>query len=297
MLSVIIPLYNHQDYILDNISSVIALDKVLEVIIIDDASTDNSVKVVEEYIEEFNIGPKLVLIKKDKNAGLVDSLIIGLRTVSSKYVYICASDDIPLSEGLSLACSHAYKNQYDFLICGGYNLFPNGANTEIYGERHVKFFENSAREKIHLEYLVDHPAPLLIQSTIFRKEVVSDIFDCEVSFDDYPLFFNLLEDKSLKYEFLPSIKIVKYRHHGNNSYSDYKKMLLMYKQFYLHVGKKYSVWTKLGMSNKYAYFLLKLLSEKEFRSVWSVLRTTSILEFFLALCWFPKLLLDYARKK
>ena len=93
-LSVVMPNRNHQVYIRE------ALDAILgqsvpagEVIVIDDASTDSSVKVVEEYARR---APSVVLLKNEKNLGVAASTMRGLERATGEYVMFTASDDTVL---------------------------------------------------------------------------------------------------------------------------------------------------------------------------------------------------------
>ena len=53
ILSVIIPVYNSEKYIKNCVESIIAQDEEVEIILIDDGSTDSSGKICDEYSEEY----------------------------------------------------------------------------------------------------------------------------------------------------------------------------------------------------------------------------------------------------
>jgi len=90
-LSVILPNYNHAVYLRGALEAIWKQSlKPLEVIVIDDASTDNSVEIVEELKIRY---PGVVLIKHDKNQGAVLSIKEGLEAASGDYVYLASSDD------------------------------------------------------------------------------------------------------------------------------------------------------------------------------------------------------------
>jgi len=90
-LSIIIPNYNHAHYL------PIALDAILsqsyqpkEVIIVDDASTDNSTAIVESYAAKSNI---IRLIRNEKNMGPVVNVNKQLECVTGDYACIVGADD------------------------------------------------------------------------------------------------------------------------------------------------------------------------------------------------------------
>ena len=97
-ISLIIPMYNAEKYIEQSLDSVLKQSfKDFEVIIVDDCSTDQSVKIVEGIIER-NKGkdcPAIHLIKNDKNAGgAAIPRNIGMRFSRGKYIAFLDNDDM-----------------------------------------------------------------------------------------------------------------------------------------------------------------------------------------------------------
>jgi glycosyltransferase involved in cell wall biosynthesis len=95
-ICVIIPLYNYAKYIHQCLESVAASifedsDVKIEVLVIDDRSTDNSIQVVEEYLERSNL--PICLIKKHLNTGLADVRNIGLKIARAPYVFMLDADN------------------------------------------------------------------------------------------------------------------------------------------------------------------------------------------------------------
>ena len=89
--SIIIPIFNRQYKIKDCIKSVLSqnFDKI-EIILIDDNSTDESFKVCEEISKKEN---NIKLIKNKKNQGVGISRNIGLSLSEGKYILFLDSDD------------------------------------------------------------------------------------------------------------------------------------------------------------------------------------------------------------
>lgn len=82
-LSVIIPLYNEEDYIIELLKRVHAVDVNKEVIIVDDKSTDQSCSLVENYIKDY---PEMKLVKKNYNSGRSKSIIEGIKHAKGQIV-------------------------------------------------------------------------------------------------------------------------------------------------------------------------------------------------------------------
>lgn len=88
--SVVIPVFNKEKYINETILGVLnqTYDN-YEIIIINDASTDNSLKIIEEVISD-----KAVIINNKNNLGLSASRNIGFEASSCKYIAFLDGDDV-----------------------------------------------------------------------------------------------------------------------------------------------------------------------------------------------------------
>lgn len=90
LFSVIIPLYNKENYIEKAIQSVINQSNIdFEIIIIDDCSTDLSYEIAEKFISE-----KIIVIKHIKNKGLSASRNTGILNSKGKYITFLDADDL-----------------------------------------------------------------------------------------------------------------------------------------------------------------------------------------------------------
>lgn len=93
LCSILLPLYNNKEDILEAIKSVIDQKyKPWELIIIDDCSTDGSYEVVQNFIKNNPTLP-IKLIKNDKNQGAYVSMNEGLLVTTGTYIALINSDD------------------------------------------------------------------------------------------------------------------------------------------------------------------------------------------------------------
>ncbi len=91
LISVIIPIYEVEDYIHECIDSVINQTyKNLEIILVDDFSPDNCPQICDEYAKEDS---RIKVIHKTYNSGLSVARNTGLEICSGEYVYFLDSDD------------------------------------------------------------------------------------------------------------------------------------------------------------------------------------------------------------
>lgn len=89
-LSVIIPVYNQEDLIVRAIESVPKRDDV-EIIVVDDGSTDNTSANIFENLEKFNKNIRMVVFKE--NQGVANALNAGLELIEGEYYMALGSDD------------------------------------------------------------------------------------------------------------------------------------------------------------------------------------------------------------
>lgn len=90
MLSVIVPVYNVEKYLARCIDSILKQSySDLEIILVDDGSTDNSGKICDQYRE---IDDRIVVIHK-QNGGLSDARNVGMKKANGQYLAFVDSDD------------------------------------------------------------------------------------------------------------------------------------------------------------------------------------------------------------
>ena len=93
-LSVILPNFNHAEHLPRALRAMLRQGPALsEIVVVDDASTDNSVEVIETFQREY---PIIQLIRHPQNQGAPAALNSGLRAAKSEFVYCGASDDFVL---------------------------------------------------------------------------------------------------------------------------------------------------------------------------------------------------------
>ena len=90
-LSVVICNYNHAHYLSESLQAILGQSfRPLEVIVIDDGSTDNSVDVIEEFALK---DPIVHLYRNERNQGALFSANRGLHLAVGEYIYWGAADD------------------------------------------------------------------------------------------------------------------------------------------------------------------------------------------------------------
>lgn len=115
-ISIVIPVYNSEKY-LDRCFKSILDNKYdnLEVIIINDGSSDNSQDKIDEYVKKY---PKIFKSINQKNQGIGATRNNGIKESTGKYIMFIDNDDFIDEDYISTHVKHIQKEDYDVVISG-----------------------------------------------------------------------------------------------------------------------------------------------------------------------------------
>ncbi|WP_060210034.1 glycosyltransferase family 2 protein [Sporosarcina koreensis] len=127
-VSIIIPVYNVENYLEDTIESVLKQSyKNIEIILINDGSTDNSKKVCERYAAQYDF----IYLIDQENGGLSKARNIGVKEAKGEYIIFLDSDDFWEDNLLDILRKYLHENtDVDYLFF-----------------RHFEYFETTKRKK------------------------------------------------------------------------------------------------------------------------------------------------------
>ncbi|MBO5566082.1 MAG: glycosyltransferase [Succinivibrio sp.] len=126
-VSIVIPIYNVENYLRNCLDSVIAQTlKDIEIICVNDGSTDNSLAILKEYSE---ITPRIVIVDR-KNSGYGSAVNAGIDKATGEYIGIVESDDIILPEMYEYLYTIAKQNNLDLIKSDHFDYFSN-KNTKL----------------------------------------------------------------------------------------------------------------------------------------------------------------------
>ncbi|MFD1037204.1 glycosyltransferase family 2 protein [Virgibacillus byunsanensis] len=124
LVTVFIPLYNCEAYIQDALKSIIHQTYTnLEILIIDDGSTDNSVNIVNSYTDS-----RIRLIKNRSNKGIPYTRNVGLEESNGEYMAIMDADDISYVTRIEKQVDFMENNLNIDAIGSYYNIFGGRFN-------------------------------------------------------------------------------------------------------------------------------------------------------------------------
>lgn len=143
-VSVIIPIYNVEEYIEECLVSVMKQTlKEIEIICVNDGTPDHSMQIIEKYAKE---DERIVIINKE-NGGLSSARNAGLRVARGEYVYFLDSDDYLKAETLEALYSEVTKNNLDTIYFDAESFFENSELQETQ-QSYAEYYQ---RENIYGE--------------------------------------------------------------------------------------------------------------------------------------------------
>ncbi len=170
LVSVITPTYNSQEFIEQTINSILEQSyKNWELILIDDASSDETVEIINDYTSKHS---KISLIQNKTNQGAGISRNIGINAAKGDFIAFLDADDLWLSNKLEVQIDLMLKNNLD--VCfSSYDLMDEGGN-KLY-KRVNALSELSYKKLLRSNYvgnltgIYNRKTLGKIQSTEFRK--------------------------------------------------------------------------------------------------------------------------------
>lgn len=150
-ISVMVPIYNTSQYLEKCLKSIISQSlKEIEIICVNDGSTDNSLEILEEFAKE----DKRIIIVNKKNGGLTSARNAALKIARGKYCLNIDSDDWIEQEYFKDMYEKAEQDNLDILITNIIFDYPSkksilndlelDENTIIFGKEYMKiFFSNN----------------------------------------------------------------------------------------------------------------------------------------------------------
>ncbi|MEI0612236.1 glycosyltransferase family 2 protein [Brachyspira pilosicoli] len=172
-VSVIVPVYNVEEYLKECLDSIInqTLEEI-EIICIDDCSTDSSYNILEEYAKKDN---RIILLENKENMGVGYNRNIGIKKSQGEYISFIDSDDYVSKDFLYNLYNTAKK--YDSDIVNTLNIYrcvDNKINQFYYSFNEIEFkstvclddIENSSSCKAITPYSVNK---------LYRQSFLSDI--------------------------------------------------------------------------------------------------------------------------
>lgn len=257
-VSVLVPVYNVEKHLRQCLDSIVKQTlSDIEIICVNDGSTDGSLEILREYEKRDG---RIKIIDKP-NAGLPSARNVGLDAASGEYVSFVDSDDYIQPNMLSTLYVDAKKTGAEIVICGA-NIFPEKPRADgwVYSvlSPRRKFYEKSDND-----LLFDNPTTRpFIWRTFVKKELI-DRNDFRLNED-----IHIGEDNAFQLRIYPKAngisvipnKLYNYRWFREDSmmntvvYKDVNRKTLSHIKMVLHVAEE---WKKSGDMERMGLGFLK----------------------------------------
>jgi glycosyltransferase involved in cell wall biosynthesis len=216
MVTIGIPNYNYAHYIIAALNSVIAQTyQNLELIIVDDVSTDDSIEIIERWINEYKGSVKINFIKNSVNQGLAKVCNQILANAHGKYFQTLDADDIILPGKIEQQVNAMELSKNAAFIYSNIGVIDEKGNlvSDDYLER-IGYDKSNMPHGNIFEKLFDFnfiPLPSVLVNTEFTRTVGG--FDETLQVQDYYLWLKLAENYQTIY--LPGNTAL-YREHNKS---------------------------------------------------------------------------------
>ena len=186
LISVIIPVYNVEQYLEKCLNSVINQTyKNLEIILVDDGSTDSSDQICDEYAKE----DSRIMVTHKKNEGVAATRNLGISKSNGEYITFVDSDDFVDKDYINMLYKEIKNNNCDISTCQNVKFKKNIEILEKKQEYTVEIFD-SKTALINMLYQRKIDSSLwgkLYKSSVLKSEIIKNI----KTFEDYDCFCSI----------------------------------------------------------------------------------------------------------
>lgn len=164
-LSIIVPVYNVQDYLSHCLDSLyVQVDDTVEVILVNDGSTDESLNICRRYAD---IHSNTIIINKE-NGGLSDARNTGTNGATGDYIYYLDSDDWLAPNAIKTLLDYAIENDCEIVQGGFYYAYDDHL---LYDNKYKKSFVLDHHEAM-LELIKNDYVKNFAWGKLYRADIV-----------------------------------------------------------------------------------------------------------------------------
>ena len=196
-ISVISPMYNRERYIFEFLKNLQYQNfEDIEIILIDDCSKDNTIKIIKEYQK---IDKRLILLKNKKNKGTFLSRNIAAQYSKSKYISFLDPDDIITKNILNICYKYSEKYKYEMISFDIYNG-EGHINLNKYSKEFKKNLLNQPEISYNIFYLNNELE--ITDYNIYNKFIKKEVYIKSLnSLNNFysNIYMILMEDQIMSY--------------------------------------------------------------------------------------------------
>jgi glycosyltransferase involved in cell wall biosynthesis len=234
LVSIIMPNYNYAKYLQQSINAILAQTYPhFEIIIIDDASTDNSINIIKQYVNQHK---SIQLVPNKINKGVVACRNLGIELAKGSYLCFIDPDDFWEKNKLALQIE-ALENQNANLCFTDLQIIDeNGKKGKI--RKH--FYNEYSYTSLLKRNFIPHSTLIVkkellegirykeLQVTKYQKKIMQKFKINKIIHEDYEFLLTIFKNKKVKAIHIAK-PLVNYRIHNNNYSGNYiKKIFSLY---------------------------------------------------------------------
>ena len=196
LISIIVPVYNVEDYLDKCINSIINQTYTnIEIIIINDGSTDNSYEICKSYKD------KRIKLYSIKNKGLSGARNYGISKSKGKYLAFVDSDDYIEKDYIEVLYNNLIKEDADLSCCSLYEVFKNEIKNK---SKKDKYYVMNSYETIEKTF-TDEGLNVYVWNKLYKKELFKNIkFPVNKNSEDIYVMHEIISScKKIVYESIP----------------------------------------------------------------------------------------------
>lgn len=207
-ISVVVPVYNVSQYLKKALDSIINQTyKNLEIIIVNDGSTDNSLSICKEYAK---LDKRIKIIDKE-NGGLSDARNSGTANSTGEFIIYIDSDDYIEKDMLYKLYNNIISTNSDVSVCGVNNIYKNTSSPQF---NEIITFDCDCTEFIR-EYLIGEKIPGSICNKLIKTDIAKKIlFPVGRIYED--IFYHLELIKHAKKYIITTEPLYNYFHRNDS---------------------------------------------------------------------------------
>lgn len=221
LVSVIMPVYNAAPFLSQALRSILNQTyKNIELVVIDDNSTDDSWKIIQRFKKLHPKKIRVLRMKRNLNRGGDLCANEGIQIAKGQLIARMDADDISYHDRLEKQVAFLQKNKHIFMVGGSADVV-NGDGEKV-GEKNMPLTNSEILAQYPVFHPMIHPTVMFRKRMIKRKNFYSDKLS---SNNDYLTFFSLI-CQNFQFANLPN-KLIQYRIYGhNNSLQNIKRNFL-----------------------------------------------------------------------
>ena len=169
LISVIVPVYNLENYIVRTLDSILSQTyKNIEVIVVDDGSTDSSAKIIDDYADLYRDVIKILHIK---NSGVSVARMKGVLAAKGDWIGFTDGDDVIEPDMYERLFDNAQKYNADISHCGYQMVFSDGRINYFHNTDKIRIQDKDTGIKDLLDGSIVEPG---LWNKLYKSSLFSD---------------------------------------------------------------------------------------------------------------------------